>query len=428
MQQSELDFINTLRQSSRYIEQHRGKTCVVYLPGDFLANKDSVSQLSQDIGLLYNLGLKIVLVMGATHQLDDGFKADNLQWQLHQQFRITTTEMIASFQKTIGLLRSQLEASFSQANCQQPNPPTLVSGNWVVAQPKGVINGIDFQHTGKLRKIRHQAISDCLNSGQVALLTPLAYSLTGEVFNLNTLEQACEIASVIEADKLMIYGSDEQLADLPKQLSLPQLAKIMQNPANHQQAQLLEQLSATNQKVKRVHLMDQNNPSALLLELFSRDGSGTLIFSDRYHQLREAKIDDVGGILALIEPLEQAGILVKRSRERLELEVANFTVIERDELVIGCAALYQSTDSMTELACLAVHSEYQGQELGAELLKAIEEKAINLGAKELFLLTTHTHHWFIEHEFSLADISVLPDEKQNLYNFKRQSKVLVKTL
>ncbi|HHT00488.1 MAG TPA: amino-acid N-acetyltransferase [Thiomicrospira sp.] len=428
MQQSELDFINTLRQSSRYIEQHRGKTCVIYLPGRFLLSRDSVTQFSQDVGLLYNLGLKIVLVMGASPQLDHAFSEAKIDWRLHHQFRITPTELIPLFQQTIGLLRSQLEATFSQANCQQPNPPTLVSGNWVIAQPKGVIEGIDFQHTGKLRKIRHQSISDCLDSGQVALLTPIAYSLTGEVFNLNTLEQACEIASAIEADKLMIYGSPQQLKDLPKQLSIPQLNRIMSRPANNEQARLLTQVSHTNNKVKRVHLMDQDNPSALLLELFSRDGSGTLIFSDRYHQLRDASIEDVGGILGLIEPLEQDGILVKRSRERMELEIDNFIVIERDQLIIGCAALYLNDDNMAELACLAVHPQYQGQELGSELLKAIEVKATENGANKLFLLTTHTHHWFIEHGFNLANVSVLPDKKQSLYNYQRQSKVLVKTL
>jgi len=428
MQQSELDFINTLRQSSRYIEQHRGKTCVIYLPGELLSSEDTVSQLSQDVSLLYNLGLKIVLVMGASSQLDLAFSQKNIDWQVHQQFRITSTDMIPTFQQTIGLLRSQLEATFSQANCHQPTPPTLVSGNWVIAQPKGVIEGIDFQHTGKLRKIRHQAISDSLNSGQVALLTPIAYSSTGEVFNLNTLEQACEIANVIKADKLMIYGSSEQLQNLPKQMSLPQLKESILSPNSDEQYRLLDQIGKSINHVKRVHLMDQNNPSALLLELFSRDGAGTLIFSDRYHQLRNASIEDVGGILALIEPLEQEAILVKRSRERLELEIENFMVIERDELVIGCAALYLTDEENGELACLAVHKDYQGQQLGSELLKAIEEKALTLKLKQLFLLTTHTHHWFIEHGFMLKEVTVLPDRKQSLYNFQRQSKVLVKTL
>lgn len=428
MQQSELDFINTLRQSSRYIEQHRGKTCVIYIPGDFSESESALQELSQDIGLLHNLGLKIVLAMGANTQLDKAFSDAGFTPEFHQQFRITSSEQIPVFQQTIGMLRSKIEAIFSQANFQQSNLPIVVSGNWVVAQPKGVIDGVDFQHTGKLRKIHHKAISTCLDAGQVALLTPIAYSLTGEVFNLNTLEQACELASSIKADKMMIYASSEQMQGLPKQLSLPQLEKHLKDAANIEQFQLLEQVAKANYHVKRVHLIDQTNPTALLVELFSRDGSGTLIFSDRYHQIRDAHIDDVGGILGLIAPLEEEGILVKRSRERLELEIENFIVIERDQSIIGCAALYPCSDNSMELACLAVHSDYQGQELGAELLKTIEQKAYLAQAKQLFLLTTHTHHWFIEHGFKLSDVSQLPEQKQSLYNFQRQSKVLIKPL
>jgi amino-acid N-acetyltransferase len=428
MQQSELDFINTLRQSSRYIEQHRGKTCVIYLPGELMQAPDTLKQLTEDVGLLHNLGLKIVLVMGATPQINAALEAQHIPWQHHQQFRITPLESLPLFQQTIGMVRSQLEAVFSQATCMQTNPLTLISGNWVIAQPKGVIDGIDFQYTGKLRKINHAAISASLAAGQIALLTPLAYSLTGEVFNLNTLEQACEVANAIQADKLMVFGSPLQLQGLPKQLSIPELGRLIESSDNLAQVRFLQQLSQTNHTVKRVHIMEQENPGALLLELFTVDGVGTLIFSDRYHQLRSATIDDVGGILDLISPLEGQGVLVKRSRERLELEIENFVVVERDQHIIGCAALYPLSQNMGELACLAVHESYQGKELGTELLKAIEKKAISLALNRLCLLTTHTHHWFIEHGFKLETLSVLPAEKQFLYNFQRQSKVLIKPL
>lgn len=428
MKQSELDFINTLRQSSRYIEQHRGKTCVVYLPGELMQAPETLKQLAQDIGVLHNLGLKIVLVMGATPQINTALEKQNIHWQHHQQFRITTLESLPVFQQTIGIVRSQLEAVFSQATCMQANPLTLISGNWVIAQPKGVIDGIDFQYTGKLRKINHMAISGSLAAGQIALLTPLAYSLTGEVFNLNTLEQACEVANAIQADKLMVFANSLQLQELPKQLSIPELDRLIQDSNNPEQVRFLQQLAKTNHTIKRVHIMEQENPGALLLELFTLDGVGTLIFSDRYHQLRPATIEDVGGILDLISPLEEQGVLVKRSRERLEFEIENFILIERDQHIIGCAALYPIADKMGELACLAVHESYQGQELGAELLKAVEQRAITRGLNRLFLLTTHTHHWFIEHGFQLESVAALPSEKQSLYNFQRLSKVLIKEL
>ncbi|GKT11700.1 MAG: amino-acid N-acetyltransferase [Thiomicrorhabdus sp.] len=428
MQQSELDFINTLRQSSRYIEQHRGKTCVIYLPGELMLEAESFKQLTQDIGLLHNLGLKIVLVMGATAQIDRALQAQNISWNVHQQFRITTTEMTTVFQQTIGMVRSQMEAVFSQASAMQANPLTLISGNWVIAQPKGVVNGVDFQHTGKLRKINHQAISASLDSGQIVLLTPLTYSLTGEVFNLNTFEQACEVANALQADKLMVFGSHKQIQDLPKQMSIPELETVLNAPNNDLQGHFLQQISTTNHHVKRVHIISQAEPNALLPELFTRDGHGILIFSDRYHQLRPASIEDVGGIIDLISPLENQGILAKRSRERLELEIDNFIVIERDQHIIGCAALYPASVSTGELACLAVHPSYQGQELGLELLKAVEAKATSQQLQQIFLLTTHTHHWFIEHGFHLESTSILPSERRTLYNLQRQSKVLLKSL
>jgi len=390
--------------------------------------EDAVKQLHQDLGVLHHFGLKIVLVMGATAQIDQALQAQSIPWDVHQQFRITTAKMIPIFQQTIGAVRSQLEATFSQANGTQAAALTLTSGNWVTAQPKGVIEGVDFQHTGRLRKINHQAISACLEANQIALLTPLAYSLTGEVFNLNTLEQACEVANAIQADKLMIFGSDQHLKHLPKQLSAPEMANCIAKATDPVQKRFLSQVAQTNATVKRIHLMNQSEPSSILIELFTRDGAGTLIFRDRYHQLRTATIDDVGGILDLISPLEAQGILVKRSRERLELEIENFIVVERDEHIIGCAALYPASETMGELACLAVSPHYQGQELGLQLLNSLEVHAKQMGLTGLFLLTTQTEHWFVEHGFKVSSINSLPDAKQPLYNLQRQSKILIKPL
>lgn len=428
MQQSEFEFINSLRQSSRYIELHRGKTFVIYVPGEILECKDARKQLTQDIGLLHNLGIKIVLVMGAGPQLETALATNKLTWQMHQQFRVTTPEILPVFQQTVGMVRNQLEAGFSQATITQAKPITITSGNWVIAQPKGVVDGVDFQLTGKLRKINHKAISNNLEAEQICLLTPIAYSLTGELFNLNTFEQACEVAAAIQADKLMVFTNQEESAGLPKQLSIPNLKIALEESQSVEQKRFLAQLLKASAQVKRIHLMDKNETSAILVELFTRDGSGTLIFSDRYHQVRKAKIEDVGGVIELITPLEEQGLLVKRSRERLELEIENFIILERDQHVIGCAALYPHGDNFGELACLAVHQNYQGQELGSELLNAIEVFATQSHINKLFLLTTHTHHWFIEHGFKEQKLTDLPETKQAMYNFQRNSKVLIKAL
>lgn len=442
MKQSELDFIQSLRQSSHYIEQHRGKTIVLYLPGELLDNQQQLVQLASDITLLHNLNINLVLAMGATLQINQALEAQNIQWTEFQTCRITPTEILPIFQQTIGQVRSQLEAIFCATSHQQTQPLSVVSGNWVIAQPKGVIDGIDYQHTGKLRKVNVDGIRSCLEAKQIVLLTPLAYSLTGEVFNLNTFEQACEIARLIEADKLMVFDSMQtwQTPDClnenrppscsSRQLSQQELQQQLIHWPPAQQNQL-QQLLEVSKGVKRIHILPKEDPSSLLVELFTRDGAGLLIFSDQYHEIRSANYEDIPAIIELIQPLEEKGILVKRSRERLELEIPNFTVIERDHQIIGCAALYPYLDNTTtsgELACLAVHPDYQGQQLGEQLLDAISLQAKNQNLTELFLLTTQTYHWFIEHGFELKTPEALPAGKQDLYNYQRQSKVLIKTL
>ena len=427
MQPSELDFINTLRQATPYVERHRGKTFVLYLPGELMSDAETLSQLVQDIRLLHNLDIHIVLAAGATPQINQALEKAHIAWQQHPPFRITTAEMLPIIQQTVGKIRSQLEAAFTHATGQplMSQPIPLLSGNWVIAQPKGVIDGIDFQHTGKLRKLQTTSLKHTLQSGNIALLTPLAYSLTGELFNLNTLEQAIAVAQSLQADKLMIYT--HHLNNLPKQLTPLELKNLLPclSPA---QQHFLHPFTQDLQ-IKRVHLIDQAEPNALLYDLFTLDGKGSLIFTDRYHQIRPANLDDVGGIIHLIEPLEAQGILVKRSRESLELEIERFIVIERDQQIIGCAALYPHLQQkMGELACLAIDPHYQNQALGEQLLNAIEAQAKTLGIQQLFLLTTQSQHWFIEHGLQPADLSILPDEKKSLYNFQRRSKVLVKTV
>lgn len=426
MKQSDIDFLNNLRQASSYIDLHRGKTCVIYLPGELILDHESLHEFAEDIHHLYALGLKLVVAMGAGPQIDQACQQAGMRWHNHQQFRITSGEMLPILQSTLGKVRSQLEAAFSRQQPLSDFPLSLCSGNWVIAQPKGVINGVDFQHTGQTRKINQRAIQAILDSGQIVLLTPLAYSLTGEVFNLNTLEQACHVANKLHADKLMIFTTDAQMQGLPRQLSMLDLQDVQ--PSTPAQGLLLEQLLSSTQNVKRIHLMNESDPSSLMIELFSRDGIGTLVFTDRYHQIRHAHIEDVSGIIDLISPLEQTGQLVKRSRERLELEIGNFSVIERDGHIIGCGAIYPFENASAELACLAINPNYQGQSLGEQLLAHLEDRAKHQAVNKLFLLTTHTQHWFIEHGFKPGSLDTLPPSRQSMYNYQRQSKVLIKEL
>ena len=178
-----------------------------------------------------------------------------------------------------------------------------------------------------------------------------------------------------------------------------------------------------------MHIVPRRRDGGLLLEFFTRDGIGNLITGDAYDAIRGANIDDVGGILQLIAPLEEQGVLVRRSREQLELEINYFSVLERDGLVIGCIALYPYVDDkIAEVACVAISEDYKGENRGDWLLTRLEQQAKQQGIEQLFVLTTRTGQWFKQRGFKPADVDALPVKKQAMYNLQRNSKVFVKTL
>ncbi len=428
MLQSELDFIKNLRQTSPYISQHRGKKVVIYLPSEMIENDANLHCFVQDIVLLNNLGIKTVIALGATLQIDKALALKGLEWHSSQNIRITPQEHISTIQETIGLVRSKLEASFSLACAEQHSPISLTSGNWVTAKPKGIINGVNFQQTGALRKMNVEAIDSALNNKQVCLLTPLAYAQSGEVFNLNTLEQAFAISASLQADKLMIYTHQQQLENLPKSLNLAEVEQFLTQEIDLCLADILSQTLKVGATVKRVHLMDKEEPNAMLLELFTREGLGTLIYNDRYYQIRPARLEDTAAILCLIKPLENSGILTIRSKESVERDIKQFIVADIDGQIIGCSAIYPYANKMAELACLVVDPDHQGEEVGQQLLLKTTERALKLAQTGLFILTTHTDHWFKEQGFQEAKLEKLPPERQATYNADRQSKILIKDI
>lgn len=428
MLESELYFIKNLRQASPYISQHRDKTVVFYLPSQIVEQKNSLLQFAQDVVLLNNLGLRIVITLGATLQIDQSLQQKNISWKTHQNIRITDQNQMQTIQQTVGLVRSKIEAVFSQACAEQHTPLAIVSGNWISAKPKGVIDGVDFKNTGALRQINTQALNDCLESKQICLITPLAYSATGKIFNLNTLEQAYAIAEGLAADKLIIFTEQQNLNKLPKSLDITELNKQLGKTLPSEIKNLLTKSLAVSPTVQRVHLLPQDNPSAMLLELFTRDGIGTLIYTDRYHQLSPATNDDIGGILKLIKPLQAKGILVERTEESIKKDLDNFIVAKIDQQIIGCSAVYSINAQYAEIASLVVDPTYQGDYIGKQLLEMSTQEAIHRQHSKLFILTTQTNDWFIEQGFENASTSKLPVERQKNYNQNRKSKILIKNI
>jgi amino-acid N-acetyltransferase len=440
-------YVNWFRHSTPYINAYRGKVFVILLPGEALAHANFFN-IAHDITLLNSLGVKLVLVHGARPQIDAALAEagiriemkEKITSQLRNTVRITDAASLEFIKQVVGRLRIDIEATFSMGLINSPMHGadiTLASGNFVMAKPFGIQNGVDYGLTGEVRKVETDAIRKQLDNGNIVLLPSLGYSPTGEVFNLTVEDVASSAAIALKADKLLIYGAEagildqdgERISKLSAEEALALIKqKIAQNGLDEELRNLELSVKACSATVKRSQVISYEDDGALLIELFTRDGIGTLITQELYEQLRPATIKDVGGILELIEPLEEEGVLVHRSRELLEAEIEQFVVIEREGMIIACGALYPQDDQNGEVACMATHPEYRNCNRGQMVLEQIERNARKLNLKNLFVLTTKSPHWFVERGFVASSVDQLPDKKKSLYNYQRNSKIFVKPL
>lgn len=430
-------FVQWFRQVAPYVHAFRGRTFVLAFGGEFVAERTRFAQFIHDVNLLAALGIRLVLVHGARPQIEAELKDNRVRSRYAKGLRVTDAPSLTAVKHAAGVLRVEIEALLSQSLASSPMAGadiSVASGNYITARPIGVLDGIDFQFTGVVRKVDATAIVRRLDAGEVVLLPHIGYSPTGEVFNLSWEDVARSVAIALKADKLLLMveqlpvsPSGEALAELTARDAAAVAARQALNAPTRRAIE--HALGALKGGVARAHLVSRRTSGATLLELFTHAGVGTMITADPVEVLRAARIEDVGGILALIEPLESDGTLVRRSRELLEAEIDNFMLIEHDGAVVGCVALYPLADGKSaELACLAVASDYRDAGYGERLLKACEDRARAAKVKRLFALTTRTLHWFLAQGFRAVEVGTLPGERRALYNWKRGSKVVLKRL
>jgi len=442
-------FVPWFRSVAPYIHAHRGKTFVVGIAGELIA-AGKLYTFAQDLALIHAMGIKVVLVHGFRPQVEEQLQAKGHQTQFSHGMRVTDPVALDAAQEAAGQLRYEIEAAFSQG---LPNTPMagsqvrVISGNFVTARPVGVVDGIDFQHTGLVRKIDAVAIRQIIDAGSLVLLSPFGFSPTGEAFNLSMEDLATSAAIELQADKLLFVTEvrgipqdphdgdprDEDV-EVDQELSLAEAEKLLlalPDPTEPTDTAFYLQhaVKASKAGVDRVHILPYKVDGGVLMEVFTHDGVGTMIVDEKLESLREATADDIGGILQLIEPFEQDGTLVKRDRTEIERDIGHYTVIEHDGVIFGCAALYPYPEAKTgELAALTVSNNVQGQGDGERILKRVEQRAKAMGLSSIFVLTTRTMHWFIKRGFQPVNPDWLPEARKRKYNWDRRSQVLVKTL
>ncbi|MDC6932618.1 amino-acid N-acetyltransferase [Escherichia coli] len=435
------ELVEGFRHSVPYINTHRGKTFVIMLGGEAIEH-ENFSSIVNDIGLLHSLGIRLVVVYGARPQIDANLAAHHHESLYHKNIRVTDAKTLELVKQAAGTLQLDITARLSMSLNNTPLQGAhinVVSGNFIIAQPLGVDDGVDYCHSGRIRRIDEDAIHRQLDSGAIVLMGPVAVSVTGESFNLTSEEIATQLAIKLKAEKMIGFCSSQGVTNddgdivselFPNEAQARVEAQEEKGDYNSGTVRFLRgAVKACRSGVRRCHLISYQEDGALLQELFSRDGIGTQIVMESAEQIRRATINDIGGILELIRPLEQQGILVRRSREQLEMEIDKFTIIQRDNTTIACAALYPfPEEKIGEMACVAVHPDYRSSSRGEVLLERITAQAKQSGLSKLFVLTTRSIHWFQERGFTPVDIDLLPESKKQLYNYQRKSKVLMADL
>ena len=435
------ELVEGFRHSVPYINTHRGKTFVIMLGGEAIEH-ENFSSIVNDIGLLHSLGIRLVVVYGARPQIDANLAAHHHEPLYHKNIRVTDAKTLELVKQAAGTLQLDITARLSMSLNNTPLQGAhinVVSGNFIIAQPLGVDDGVDYCHSGRIRRIDEDAIHRQLDSGAIVLMGPVAVSVTGESFNLTSEEIATQLAIKLKAEKMIGFCSSQGVTNddgdivselFPNEAQARVEAQEEKGDYNSGTVRFLRgAVKACRSGVRRCHLISYQEDGALLQELFSRDGIGTQIVMESAEQIRRAIINDIGGILELIRPLEQQGILVRRSREQLEMEIDKFTIIQRDNTTIACAALYPfPEEKIGEMACVAVHPDYRSSSRGEVLLERIAAQAKQSGLSKLFVLTTRSIHWFQERGFTPVDIDLLPESKKQLYNYQRKSKVLMADL
>ncbi len=437
-------FVPWFRSVAPYIHAYRGKTFVVALAGEGIA-AGKLSALVQDLAILHAMGIQLVLVHGFRPQVSEQLRTKGHPERFSHGMRVTDEAALDAAQEAAGQLRFEIEAAFSQG---LPNTPManaalrVVSGNFLTARPVGILDGVDFKHSGIVRKVDAVAMGRALETGAVVLLSPFGFSPTGEAFNLAMEDVATAAAIALQADKLLflteVDGIHESFSDpesaIDTELALAEAKRLLAampapsaptDPAFY----LRYCVRACEGGVERSHILPFAVDGAVLSEVYTHDGIGTMVVDEKLESLREATSDDVASILQLIEPFERDGTLVRRERTEIERDVANYTVIEHDGVIFGCAALYPYPESQTgEMAALTVSNQVQGQGDGERILKRVEQRARAMGLTSIFVLTTRTMHWFIKRGFQPVDADWLPEARKRKYNWDRRSQVLVKPL
>lgn len=411
----------------------RDKVFVLNVDSAVLAS-DNFRNLLLDISVLRSLSIRIVLVHGASDQIQ----------QLSEQMQVPASNLDGMGTTTPETLQLAILAANRLAHeiiegLNETDQRAAIT-NAIIAHPVGILQGVDQQFTGKVENVDVAFLENLLNNGIIPVLPPLGFDGNGVTYRVNSDGVALEVAEALRATKLMFITTSNGVSDRGKLCSQMSIAETEDYLKQHQTdlppemiSKLQHGLRACKSGVARVHIIDGREDEALLAEIFSNDGVGTMLHANEYEAIRRAKKKDAGAILGLIRAPVATEELVPRTRKEITERIGDFYLFELDRNVVGCVGVKPypgEAERVAELECLCVAESHENQGIGRKLISFAEQRARELGMKRIFALSTQTFNYFQQKGgFKEGDLPMLPHERRVKYEQSgRRSKILYKDL
>lgn len=428
--------VEQIREVFSYIHRFKDSLFVLRIHSG-LMDHPQLPQLISDLALLHENGIHIIIVPGARKQIDQILDAHNVDTNDCRGVRLSSAEAIPFIKMAAFDVCNRIMTLLSARG------KNALIGNWVKARSLGVIDGVDYQFTGAVGKVQTDSIAKALNEGYIPIFPCIGWNDTGDAYNISSDELAGSLSISLKSRKLFFIQSKTafQQADLkiPSGLSREEGGRIskltvekasillQQNPEMQDISVLSHALKAAESGVDRVHIVNGTIEGVILKEIFSNLGIGSMVFANIYEKIRSMQLEDIPGVLSLMAPLIDKGLLVSRSRRELEEKSKDYVVYAVDDILHGTAALHLYENDQAEIAGLAVDSQYIKLQIGQKLVRFLIEKAEKEGLKKVFVLTTQAYDWFLKLGFKPGSVEDLPASKQKNYNRDRNSRILIYT-
>ncbi len=426
--------VDLIREVFYYQNRFAGKTIVLKIDYPIL-NASHFPQLLKDLAMLRATGIEIILIPGAREWIDAVLKEYDIESDYVDGVRIATQDSIPFIRMAAFDVANRLMTLLTafQANA--------VIGNFIRARGIGVVDGVDFRNSGRVEKILKQPLQQILDQGMIPIFPCIGWNAAGKPYNLDSDDIALAVAEALQAEKLffvtdsdgfmetrfklpagLVKNSDGRVA----RLSLEEAEEVLSLNAGNPDPDLKYlalALTACRNGTERAHVVDGRMEGAILREIFSNLGVGTMVYGNDYESIRPMKADDIGDVLRLMQPLMQEGILVKRTEDDLMARQGDFVVYSIDDVVHACGSLHDYGGGQAEIAAIATNPVYGHLSMGRKIVSYLIEKAARLGMTRVFVLTTRTIDWFEQLGFVETDLESLPARKRETYNHARKSRI-----